>query len=138
MPESVFVDSAFLIGLTDARDSSRQIALELMDQLTRSRTNLTTSDAILIEYANYFSRGGNYRLTVAGFIDRIRDHAGWEIVTVSIGLVMRAESRYRRYTDKDWSMTDCISMELMLDRKLKRIATTDHGFEQAGFEVLMR
>ncbi len=34
-------------------------------------------------------------------------------------------------------MTDCISMEVMLARGLTRVATSDRGFIQAGFDALL-
>ena len=52
-------------------------------------------------------------------------------------LLGRAEARYRRYADKDWSLTDCISIEVMGRRSIREVATTDQGFAQAGFEVLL-
>jgi len=44
---------------------------------------------------------------------------------------------YRAHPDKTWSLTDCISMELMLDRSCTEAATPDKHFAQAGFRVLM-
>jgi predicted nucleic acid-binding protein len=52
-------------------------------------------------------------------------------------LLSQGESRYRRYHDKSWSLTDCISMELLRQRRLSDVASTDRGFRQAGFRVLM-
>jgi len=43
-----------------------------------------------------------------------------------------------RSVDKDWSLTDCISFELMRRRRLTRALAFDHHFEQAGFEALLR
>ena len=51
-------------------------------------------------------------------------------------LMGRAEARDRRFADKDWSLTDCISMEVMGRRGIRQVATTDEGFAQAGFSLL--
>ena len=40
--------------------------------------------------------------------------------------------------DKTWGLTDCVSMEVMSDRKLRDAATSDAHFEQAGFKALLR
>ena len=45
---------------------------------------------------------------------------------------------YARRGDKDWSMTDCISFEIMKDRGLREALTADHHFEQAGFNILLK
>jgi len=39
--------------------------------------------------------------------------------------------------DKAWSMTDCLSMEVMKDAALEEVATTDAHFAQAGFRALL-
>ncbi len=49
----------------------------------------------------------------------------------------RAEERYRRHADKSWSLTDCHAMEVASERRIRDIATTDVGYEQAGFERLL-
>jgi predicted nucleic acid-binding protein len=39
--------------------------------------------------------------------------------------------------DKDWSLTDCLSVIVMERRPLTEALTTDHHFEQAGMKALM-
>ena len=34
-------------------------------------------------------------------------------------------------------MTDCVSMEVMTRRGIREVGTTDQGFAQAGFAVLL-
>jgi hypothetical protein len=36
--------------------------------------------------------------------------------------------------DKEWSLTDCISFVAMNERNITDALTSDHHFEQAGFE----
>jgi predicted nucleic acid-binding protein len=43
-----------------------------------------------------------------------------------------------RRRDKDWSLTDCISFEVMRQRGLGEALTADHHFEQAGFTALLK
>lgn len=44
---------------------------------------------------------------------------------------------YESRPDKDWSLTDCISMSVMRDRVIHEALTADHHFRQAGFVTLM-
>lgn len=44
---------------------------------------------------------------------------------------------YRNRGDKDWSLTDCLSITVMERRQLTEALTTDHHFEQAGVTALV-
>ena len=46
--------------------------------------------------------------------------------------------RYERRLDKDYSLQDCISMNVMEAEGITEILTSDHNFEQEGFTVLMK
>jgi predicted nucleic acid-binding protein len=53
-------------------------------------------------------------------------------------LFRAALQRYRERTDQAWSLTDCASFVVKEERGLRRVLTSDHHFEQAGFEALLR
>ena len=42
------------------------------------------------------------------------------------------------HIQKDWSLTDCTSFEVMKERRITEAFTTDKHFEQAGFDILMK
>jgi hypothetical protein len=41
------------------------------------------------------------------------------------------------HIDKDWSLTDCMSISLANQLNIRQIFTSDHHFTQAGFEILL-
>jgi predicted nucleic acid-binding protein len=45
---------------------------------------------------------------------------------------------YAARLDKQWSLTDCVSFEVMRDMRLTDALASDHHFEQAGFRALLR
>ncbi len=61
-----------------------------------------------------------------------------EIVPLSEALYARAAKLYRERADKEWGLTDCISILVMQDRGLTDALTTDGHFQQAGFRALLR
>lgn len=61
-----------------------------------------------------------------------------EILSVDSELFSKALKFYSSRIDKEWGLTDCISFVVMKDRKLKDALTSDHHFEQAGFQALLR
>jgi predicted nucleic acid-binding protein len=41
-------------------------------------------------------------------------------------------------SDKEWSLTDCISFVLMQQEQISEALTADHHFEQAGYLALLK
>ena len=137
MARSVLVDSGYLVALLDPRDNLNARALAVAKSLADDGVAMVTTDAVVLEVANYFARGP-LRAHAAKWIRALRTGQGWEVVPVERALLLRAEDRYARHGDKNWSLTDCHSMELLRARGLREVATADGGFEQAGFRCLLR
>lgn len=133
---TIFIDTAYFVALLNRRDKHHLEAVALAAQWHRLGAKLVTTDAVLVETFNWFSRSP-LRHAVASALPALRGATGWSIVHVSPELIMRGERRYTAHDDKTWSLTDCISMEVASDVRSKRIATTDAHFEQAGFEILL-
>jgi len=53
-------------------------------------------------------------------------------------LFVKGFALYKARADKGYSLTDCISMVIMRQRKITNALTTDHHFEQEGFAALMK
>ena len=45
---------------------------------------------------------------------------------------------FEQRPDKEWSLTDCISFEVMRERAITEALSADHHFEQAGFRILLK
>lgn len=130
------MDTSWLVALIDKRDQNQARAMELVRTLEKEAALLISTDAVIGELCNYFARSP-LRTEAISWVEELRDDAGWDIVPVDRALLARAEARYRLHDDKSWSLTDCIGMELMDARRVKDAATTDMGFKQAGFRVLL-
>lgn len=133
---TVFVDTAYLVGLIDPRDSFQARAREIAAEFGRSGVRAITTDAVLVEVGNYFC-ASNLRRAAGAWVSTIRADGRWEVVSLDPTTLLAAEARYRRFDDKNWSMTDCISMEVMERRRIREVATSDSGFSQAGFTILL-
>jgi uncharacterized protein len=136
MKKAVYIDTAWLVALIDGRDQNHEEAVELARALGEEDASLLSTDAVVIELCNYFARSP-LRTEAIAWVEEIRGAAGWEIVPIDRRLLAAAERRYHAHDDEAWSLTDCIGMELMRARRVDRAATTDAGFRQAGFQILL-
>jgi predicted nucleic acid-binding protein len=134
--KAIFVDTAYLVALSNSSDRHYSQATALARTWSLERRTFVTTDAVVLEYANFFARSPLRRLA-ATTLTRLRGAGGWRIAALGASLVSRGERRYAAHGDKAWSLTDCISMEVMAEDALVEVATTDAHFTQAGFRVLM-
>ena len=138
MPESapILVDTGYFVALLNSRDGLHVQAVTLARKWQKKRRSFVTTDAVLIELANFFARS-SLRGPALATIQKLRAAPGWTVQHVSQPLLARSEKRYGAHHDKAWSLTDCISMEVMADFGSREAATPDKHFAQAGFRVLM-
>ena len=130
MLERYFVDTWFFIALTDRHDSQHSQARNLARHLLHAR--LTTHDAVFFEVLAYFSEDGAAAREQA--VATVRDAiASMQVVSPNRALFLRAVDRYATRSEKEYSLTDCMSMVVMEDCDIRHVLTNDHHFAQAGF-----
>lgn len=137
MLEPVFLDTGYFVALLNPRDSLHLRARELAEEWGRTDRPAVTTDAVLMELGNFFARSP-LRIKAIAAVRRMRTAAVIELVHVTPALFERGITRYTAHPDKSWSLTDCVSMEVMVDKECREAGTPDHHFEQAGFVALMR
>lgn len=135
----IFVDSSYYIALMSGRDGLHARALELSEYLKTARdVSLTTTDAVLVEVLTRASKFGPHSRTVAAaFAQRVTDDPRVVVLPQSGALFDAGLDLYRHRTDKAYSMTDCMSMVVCRDRRIREVLTADHDFEQEGFAILL-
>ncbi|HVV48387.1 MAG TPA: PIN domain-containing protein [Polyangia bacterium] len=133
----VFVDTGYFVALLNRQDTLHARALELSRGWERRARKLLTTDAVLVELANFFARSPLRSLAISS-VETLRSAPGWQVEHVTPQRFNRGIARYAAQPDKGWSLTDCLSMDAMADHCSTEVATPDHHFAQAGFRVLMR
>lgn len=129
----VFVDTFYWIARINPRDQWHQKALALNSSLKDAQ--LITSQAVLVELLNYFSDyGPEMRRAVALIVRYIVDGSNAIAFPFNFneGLFL-----FEARLDKGYSMTDCISMSIMLECEINEVLTHDHHFAQEGFILLL-
>ena len=71
-------------------------------------------------------------------VDAIRANPNVEVVPQTSMQFREALDLYKKMADKEWSLTDCASFEIMKARGISEALAHDHHFEQAGFIALLR
>src|SRR4051794_30817025 len=133
MSGRTFVDTWFLIALTDRSDSHHQRAVRL-DRSLRG-TRLVTHDAILSEMLAFYAAEGEAARILA--VENARDALrAYEVLPADRALFLRALELYEQRLDKEYSLVDCMSMVLMRERGITSVLTNDHHFQQEGFTLL--
>jgi predicted nucleic acid-binding protein len=138
--EAIFVDTAGWIALGNKDDRWHQEAVEADRDMRHRRARRITTDAVLIEIGNSLCKLSLRPLAIT-LIEEIRlaERLGIaEVVHVDRDLLDQGFALYQSRPDKEWSLTDCISFAVMQKRGIWRALTTDHHFEQAGFERLLK
>jgi predicted nucleic acid-binding protein len=133
MTEMFFADAWYFIALLEPRDSHNRNARRLARLIAQKP--VVTSEPVLTEVLTYFADEGARVRTLAAQMVRaaIRDLA---VVSVDRSLFLRALQLYEARPDKEYSLVDCMSMQLMRDRGITHVLTNDHHFRQEGFQVV--
>lgn len=133
---ALFVDTSYIVALFNPRDIHHQRALEIAETIADSQTPLMTTDAIFIEVLDGLSKLSTRKLAFR-VIHELQQDSEIEMIPINSMLLNQATALYLARMDKEWGLTDCISFIVMQQRGITRALTTDHHFEQAGFQVLL-
>jgi predicted nucleic acid-binding protein len=128
-----FADAWFLIALVNRFDGHNAAARRLEAFVAHHR--VVTHDAVLSEVLTYFSGAGPHSREVAVDIVR-RALREFQVEPASRELFLLALDFYDSRRDKQYSLVDCMSMEVMKQRGIAQVLTHDHHFRQEGFTVL--
>ena len=132
----IFLDASYAIALASRTDQHHTRAVELATWLEAGRVPLLTTRAIILEIGNSLAKQ-RHRSAAVSLLEAIEQDPRIEVVPLSEDLYVRAAALYKRHTDKEWGLTDCVSFVLMRERGLQEALTADDDFRQAGFRALL-
>ena len=133
--KSLFADTFYWTALLNPKDEYHSVVKNYSNQL--QSTILITSDEVITEFLNFFS---NYHPRMRqGAVKRVKEILNNNYIQVipsnRDGFLAGIEL-YQQRPDKGYSLTDCISMYIMRELKIKEILTHDKHFTQEGFTIL--
>ena len=133
----VFADADYLIAQLNPQEELHARSKAASAKLRNVR--IVTTEMVLTEVlAFYADKGSHLRKTTAALIDSLRENPDVTVVPQSSGQFQEALSLYRQRPDKQWSLTDCASFQVMQKQKIAEALTQAVHFQQAGFKALLR
>ena len=130
-----FVDTFYLIALSDHRDQWHQRVVAF--SRAHEDAGLFTVDEVLAEFLTFCSPAGvHIRASAARTVRQTLTHPQWTVNPQSRTSLLDALTLYEARPDKEYSLTDCISMQTMRREGLTEVLTNDHHFTQEGFHIL--
>lgn len=136
MTQTWFVDTGYVIALVSPRDRFHAVAKQLAEQIKVGDVRLVTSQAVILEIGAALSRL-HFRAAAVRLIETLQTDPSIDVIPLSDALLQRAFALFRDRSDKEWSLTDCVSFEIMRERDIADALTPDAHFEQAAFKALM-
>jgi predicted nucleic acid-binding protein len=131
----VFADTGYWEAVLNPNDKLHAKAQEASVALGKVR--LLTTEMVLDELLAALSKVPVRPFAIRG-VEAIRSNPNVEVVPQTSLQFSTAFDRYRSMADKEWSLTDCASFNVMRERGLTDALAHDRHFEQAGFVALLR
>jgi predicted nucleic acid-binding protein len=135
--KAIFADTSYWLALLSTQDALHRKAVGMSGQL--AGTKVVTSEMVFVELLNSLSSGNpRERRAVVNAVQGFRGSASVIVVPQTPEQFAVAFERYKRSADKNWSLTDCASFQIMETERITAALTHDHHFVQVGFEALLR
>ena len=126
---TVFADAFFWIALLNRRDEYHETAKTYAQGF---QGHIVTTQWVLVEVADALA-ASTARQSIQSFFQELAANPAVTLVDANPALFHRGLNLYAKRSDKDWSLTDCISFVVMTELALSEALTGDHHFAQAGF-----
>ena len=132
----LFADTFYWIALLLRSDAWHARVIAFNHTLQRDDT-LFTTDAVILEFLAAFSSAGSYmRQQAVARVEAMLANPYIQMVEVTRARLLEGLALYKDRPDKEYSLTDFISMQVMRREGLTEVLTNDHHFTQEGFHIL--
>lgn len=134
--KTLFADALYWVALLNPRDQWHRTARRAAAEYAGA--HLVTTEAVLGEVLNFYAAfRTEMRQAASGTVQDVLADDRIDVVPSSHSTFMDGLELYVARSDKDYSMVDCISMQVMRSRDLSDVLTHDQHFSQEGFNVLL-
>jgi uncharacterized protein len=130
-----FADTFYWIALLNPRDQWHAPVLAF--DATLDAYHLYTTDEVLAEFLTFYSTANPMvRTRAVAFVHAILDDEDITVIPQTRAGFLHALELYAARPDKQYSLTDCHSMQVMRREGLTDALTNDRHFTQEGFHIV--
>jgi predicted nucleic acid-binding protein len=130
---SIFLDTGYIIALEAADDQSHSIARDHWQSVIAALPRLITTSYVFDEVVTFFNNRNQHAKAVE-VGNRLLTSPSVHFVHVDDAIFYDAWRYFEKHSDKDYSLTDCVSFVLMNNLDVHHAFTFDKHFVQAGFK----
>jgi predicted nucleic acid-binding protein len=132
----IFADAVYWVAVANRHDQSNARVVTAMRLL--GQAILVTTEEVLDEFlAHYSSHGTVLRNLASATVEKALSNPLVIVRPQSHQSFLGGLALYKARPDKEYSLTDCISMEAMRQEGITEVLTHDHHFRQEGFTLLL-
>ncbi len=131
----VFADSCYWIALCSPRDQHHAAALSAGRGLHGAQ--IVTTQELLTEFLTAFRYTSDLRRIACRRVQQITADPQFLILPQTPETFHAGLTFYQSRPDKQFSLTDCISMTTMRQLAMTEVLTHDAHFAQEGFSLLL-
>ena len=124
----IFIDASYLVALAVRADALHGVAA---DWSRRAKGPFLTTEYVLIEFMNGLS-APKLRFRAHQLLAAVTRNESIRIIPASDAAFRDGVTLHAARSDKSWSLTDCISFNVMRADNVRDALTHDRHFEQAG------
>jgi predicted nucleic acid-binding protein len=132
----VFADSHYWIALVKQHDQWAEKAKAARALLGEAL--IVTTDEVLTEFLAALRSGEHMRQQAAKMVRSIMENPNVKVIPQTRDSFLKGLFFYESRNDKQYSLIDCISMNVMKNESLIEVLTNDRHFEQEGYAVLIK
>jgi uncharacterized protein len=126
-------DTFYFLAILNIKDATHDRAVAVSQS---QEAPLLTTAWVLTELADGLA-DSSHRRAFRNVVDDLLADPETVVVPPSQSLFEEGMNLYNARSDKDWSLTDCISFVVMERYAVQEALTGDRHFEQAGFRALL-
>jgi predicted nucleic acid-binding protein len=138
IPASLFVDTWGWCIIANPKEEQHLQAKQIIEARIEPTTHLITTNFVLDETYTLVRSRVHHQASVELHqkIELLISNRSLKVVYINPEIEKVAWKIFEKYSDKDFSFTDCTSFVVMQMLKLTHAFTDDHHFEQMGFQII--